>query len=119
MSTTIPCAHEIREHLQNSRFTDAVDIIKGYRSDNEGQRRACTLVIEALKKASLGPARDNGLASLFQLLIELGDAGQALATMEAIGTDSHLSRSSEAFNNQLSELVERQREAIRLGGRLD
>ncbi len=114
MSTFTSGARVIQEHLTNGRFSEALDVIRTITPGNGEQKKACTLVLNALTCAPHGPARDNGFLNLITLLLDIGDGGQALAALDAIGSDSHLSVRRQELTAMVDTFVERQQEAIRV-----
>ena len=115
MSIHFPDARTLHEHIQYSRFNKALTLIRTIPPGEGNRRAACGLVLKGLKNATHGPLRDNGFAHLITLLIEIGDAGQALAAIDSIGNDSHLSTRVGEFRAQVEKLVERQQTALREG----
>ena len=113
MSIHFPDARTLHEHIQYSRFNKALTLIRTIPPGEGNRRAACGLVLKGLKNATHGPLRDNSFAHLITLLIEIGDAGQALAAIDSIGRDSHLSHRVGEFRTLVDELVERQQAAMR------
>ena len=106
-------AHVTRAHLESGRYAEAVAQVVAVGAEREALHGAAEWILNVLKKAPKGSARDNGFLALIPQLIVWGEAELAFAAIDSLGTDSNVAGHRSSWLAQLDALAKHRLEALR------